>query len=116
MRNVADADSVRRQNRGLVLSALRRGGPMSRSQLAVTTGLSNASITAIGSELIAQAILEDGDAAFLRLEDVDEHFFLHLSSLLREEEGGMRGRSPTHQGLPPLAIDAGPFRAKTGQW
>ena len=60
MRSVADADFVRRQNRGLVLSTLRRQGPMSRTQLAVATGLSNASLTAIGGELIAQDVLVEG--------------------------------------------------------
>jgi predicted NBD/HSP70 family sugar kinase len=60
VRAVADADFVRRQNRGLVLSALRRYGPMSRTQLAALTGLSNASLTAIGGELIAQRILVEG--------------------------------------------------------
>jgi predicted NBD/HSP70 family sugar kinase len=56
-RSVADADSVRRQNRGLILSTLRREGPLSRTQLAGASGLSHASITAIGSELIAQKVL-----------------------------------------------------------
>jgi predicted NBD/HSP70 family sugar kinase len=60
VRSVADADFVRRQNRGLVLSTLRRQGPLSRSQLAAATGLSNASLTAIGGELIAQDILVEG--------------------------------------------------------
>jgi predicted NBD/HSP70 family sugar kinase len=58
-RSVADADSVRRQNRGLILSTLRREGPMSRTRLAGATGLSHASITAIGGELIEQGILVD---------------------------------------------------------
>ncbi len=62
VRPVADADFVRRQNRGLVLAALRRGGAMSRTQLAAATGLSNASLTAIGGELIAQGILAEGAA------------------------------------------------------
>lgn len=61
MRSVADADFVRRQNRGLVLSALRRFGPMSRTRLAMSTGLSNASLTAIGGDLIAQGILAEGE-------------------------------------------------------
>ena len=39
--SVADADFVRRQNRGLILSTLRREGPMSRTQLAGATGLSS---------------------------------------------------------------------------
>lgn len=60
MRSVADADFVRRQNRGLVLATLRRQGPLSRTQLALATGLSNASLTAIGGELIAQDILVEG--------------------------------------------------------
>jgi predicted NBD/HSP70 family sugar kinase len=59
-RSVADADSVRRQNRGLILAALRREGPMSRTQLAGATGLSHASITAIGGDLISQNVLVDG--------------------------------------------------------
>ncbi|MDR3470126.1 MAG: ROK family protein [Devosia sp.] len=57
--SVADADFVRRQNRGLILATLRRQGPMSRTQLAQATGLSNASITAIGGELISQHVLVD---------------------------------------------------------
>lgn len=57
--SVADADFVRRQNRGLILSALRREGPLSRTQLARATGLSHASITAIGGELIGQNVLVD---------------------------------------------------------
>jgi predicted NBD/HSP70 family sugar kinase len=59
VRSVADADSVRRQNRGLILLTLRREGPMSRTQLAGATGLSHASITAIGGELISQNVLVD---------------------------------------------------------
>jgi predicted NBD/HSP70 family sugar kinase len=61
VRLVADADFVRRQNRGLVLSTLRRLGPMSRTRLATATGLSNASLTAIGGELIGQGVLVEGD-------------------------------------------------------
>lgn len=57
---VADGEFVRRQNRGLLLSALRRRGPLSRTQLAEATGLSPASITAIGSDLITQRILIEG--------------------------------------------------------
>jgi predicted NBD/HSP70 family sugar kinase len=57
---VADADFVRRQNRGLVMSALRSNGPMSRTQLASITGLSNASLTAISTEMLNQGILLEG--------------------------------------------------------
>jgi predicted NBD/HSP70 family sugar kinase len=63
MRSVADADFVRRQNRGLVLAALRRDGPMSRTQLAGATGLSQASISTIGGDLIQQQVLVDRDDA-----------------------------------------------------
>lgn len=56
-RNVSDSDSIRRQNRGLVLGALRVQGALSRTALASITGLSHASITAITQDLIAQAII-----------------------------------------------------------
>ena len=65
-RNVSDSDSVRRQNRGLVLGALRVQGPLSRTALAAGTGLSHASITAITHDLIAQQViaeLEPGEKA-----------------------------------------------------
>src|SRR5690606_25169251 len=48
---------IRRQNRRLVLDALRRHGPLSRSQVAATTGLSNATLTSIGAELVGDGIL-----------------------------------------------------------
>jgi len=56
-RKVSDSDSVRRQNRGLVLGALRVQGPLSRTALAAATGLSHASITAITQDLIAQCVI-----------------------------------------------------------
>lgn len=58
-RTVGDSDSVRRQNRGLVLAALRRHGPLSRTALAADTGLSPASITAITRDLMAQDVIQD---------------------------------------------------------
>lgn len=58
-RNVSDSDSVRRQNRGLILGALRSGGPQSRTALAGITGLSHASVTAIMQDLLAQRIVEE---------------------------------------------------------
>ena len=56
-RFVSDSDSVRRQNRGLVLNALRVHGPLSRTLLAAQTGLSHASMTAITQDLLAQDIV-----------------------------------------------------------
>lgn len=56
---VGDADFIRRQNRGLVLDVLRRKGPLPRVQLAAETGLSNATISAIAADMIAQHLLSD---------------------------------------------------------
>ena len=57
MREKADSDLVRRQNRRLVLDALRQHGPLARIELGRHTGLSPASITSISSQLIADGIL-----------------------------------------------------------
>lgn len=59
VRHVSDSDSIRRQNRSLVLRALRSGGPVARTQLAGITGLSHASITAITQDMVAQGVLAD---------------------------------------------------------
>ncbi len=56
-----DSDSIRRQNRGLALDALRRAGPLARTKLAAETGLSHATITAITTDLVNQGILTDHD-------------------------------------------------------
>lgn len=58
-RTVSDSDSVRRQNRGLVLSALRVQGAQSRTALASITGLSHASMTAIMSDLLVQGLVSE---------------------------------------------------------
>ncbi|BBE74298.1 ROK family transcriptional regulator [Oharaeibacter diazotrophicus] len=54
----ADSDHVRRQNRSLVLSTLRRLAPIARVDLGVATGLSPATITAITADLIAEGLVE----------------------------------------------------------
>lgn len=59
VRHVSDSDTIRRQNRTLVLEALRRHGPIARTQLAGVTGLSHASITAITQDMLAQGVLAD---------------------------------------------------------
>jgi predicted NBD/HSP70 family sugar kinase len=59
MQQKADSELVRRQNRRVVLNALRQHGPLARIELGRTTGLSPASITAIASQLIAEHILEE---------------------------------------------------------
>jgi predicted NBD/HSP70 family sugar kinase len=53
----ADTELVRRQNRGLVLSAVRRSGPLARVELGRVTGLSPATISAITGDLLAERIL-----------------------------------------------------------
>lgn len=58
-RNVSDSDSVRRQNRGLLLAALRSSGPQSRTAIAGVTGLSHASVTAIMHDLLHQRVVEE---------------------------------------------------------
>lgn len=58
-RTVSDSDSLRRQNRSLLLGALRDRGPQSRTVLATTTGLSHASVTAIMQDLLAQKIVTE---------------------------------------------------------
>ncbi len=58
-RNVSDSDSVRRQNRALLLAALRSGGPQSRTGLAGITGLSHASVTAIMQDMLSQRAVEE---------------------------------------------------------
>jgi predicted NBD/HSP70 family sugar kinase len=63
MREKADSDLVRRQNRLLLLEALRQNGPSARVELGRHTGLSPASITSIASQLIADGILEQVEAA-----------------------------------------------------
>lgn len=54
----ADSDHVRRQNRTLVLSMLRRLAPIARVDLGTATQLSPATITAITADLLAEGLIE----------------------------------------------------------
>lgn len=54
----ADSDLVRRQNRTLVLSQLRRRAPIARVDLGAVTRLSPATITAITADLINEGLVE----------------------------------------------------------
>jgi len=63
MREKADSDLVRRQNRLLLMEALRQHGAMARVDMGRHTGLSPASITTISSQLIADGILEEASAS-----------------------------------------------------
>ncbi len=53
-----DSDHVRRQNRTLVLSVLRRLAPIARVDLGAATQLSPATITAITADLLAEGLVE----------------------------------------------------------
>lgn len=64
MQEKADSELMRRQNRRLVLHALRQHGPLARIELGRATGLSPASITSIASHLIAEHIVEELDSGF----------------------------------------------------
>ena len=75
MTQKADRDQIRRQNRSVVLQALRRKGPQARIDLGRVTQLSPATVTSITSDLIAEGLVAgvDDDAQ-------------------REREKGARGR------------------------
>lgn len=75
MTQKADRDQIRRQNRSVVLQALRRKGPQARIDLGRVTELSPATVTSITSDLIAEGLVVG----------VDEPG-------QREREKGVRGR------------------------
>ncbi len=85
MRGKADSDLVRRQNRHIVLEALRSHGPMARVDLGRLTGLSPASITTIANQLI-------GDKAMLELDETPDR-----------SDPSRRGRPTTRVDLNPDA-------------
>ncbi|MEP1112600.1 MAG: winged helix-turn-helix domain-containing protein, partial [Nitratireductor sp.] len=69
MTAIARSDDVRRQNRRLVLSVLRRSETLSRTEITARTGLSPSTVSAITSDLLSDGILRklgDGDAAAAR--------------------------------------------------
>jgi predicted NBD/HSP70 family sugar kinase len=55
----ADSELVRRQNRRIVLEALRHDGAMGRVELGRSTGLSPASITSIAGQLIQEGVINE---------------------------------------------------------
>ena len=57
----ADTELVRRQNRFLVLEALRQNGTLARIDLGRQTGLSPATVTSITAQLIAEGVLQELD-------------------------------------------------------
>ena len=64
MKSKADSDLIRRQNRHLVLEALRFAGRAPRTELGRLTGLSLATITSITTQLLNEELLrEDSDGS-----------------------------------------------------
>ncbi|PKQ08504.1 MAG: sugar kinase, partial [Alphaproteobacteria bacterium HGW-Alphaproteobacteria-10] len=57
MAGKARIDAVRARNRALLLAALRYGGARSRTELAADTGLSGATISAIGAQMLAEGLI-----------------------------------------------------------
>jgi predicted NBD/HSP70 family sugar kinase len=53
----AGSDLVRRQNRSVVIAALRRSATMSRTDLSASTGLSPSTVSAIASDLMSEGTL-----------------------------------------------------------
>lgn len=59
MAGVARSDDVRRQNRRTILRAIREGGAMSRTDICAAVGLSQATVSAISTALLASGILRE---------------------------------------------------------
>ena len=57
----AGSPDVRRANLGRVLAVLRRVGPVSRAGLAVATGLTKATVSAVVTDLSARELVLEGD-------------------------------------------------------
>ena len=55
----AGSDLVRRQNRSVVIAALRRGATMSRTDLCAATALSPSTVSAITSDLLDEGVLAE---------------------------------------------------------
>lgn len=58
MPHKADRDQIRRQNRSIILQALRRDGPLARIELGQITKLSPATVTSITGDLLDQGLIE----------------------------------------------------------
>ncbi|PRD44289.1 sugar kinase [Phyllobacterium phragmitis] len=66
---IARSDDVRRQNRRLVLTAVRRRGALSRTDLTGMTGLSASTVSAIVAALVSEGVLlenRDSDGSTVR--------------------------------------------------
>ncbi|GIL00686.1 MAG: sugar kinase [Alphaproteobacteria bacterium] len=63
MATIARSDDLRRQNQRRVLAALRRLGPMSRTELSVATGLSASTVTTITAGLLDSGAVAEAPAS-----------------------------------------------------
>ena len=59
MKTIVRQDDVRRQNQSVVLVALRREGPLSRTELCSRTGLSPSTVTVITNSLLERGVLAE---------------------------------------------------------
>ncbi len=59
MTAITRSDDVRRQNRRVMISVLRRHGRLSRTDICATTGLSASTVSAITADLIDETILRE---------------------------------------------------------
>ena len=59
LQSKAGSDLVRRQNRSVVIAALRRNAVMSRTDLTASTGLSPSTVSAITSDLLGEQVLTE---------------------------------------------------------
>ena len=62
-RRPGSLEALRERNRTLVLAALRRGGGVSRAELARRTGLSRSTISTVVADLVAAGIASEAAAA-----------------------------------------------------
>ena len=63
MRIKGDQGTARAMNRRLILNLLRREGPKSRAELAVSTGLSPATVTFVVADLLEEGFVIEGAAS-----------------------------------------------------
>jgi Winged helix-turn-helix DNA-binding len=57
LKSKAGSDLVRRQNRSLLIAALRRDGILSRTELTTTTALSPSTVSAIAADLMQEGVI-----------------------------------------------------------
>lgn len=66
-RNRLDQQAIKRQNRRLILECLRRGGPLSRADLAREVGLTKSTVSSLIQEMISEGLLQEGSLQSLAI-------------------------------------------------